>query len=339
MVYMASASRSVLFGGVLAESPWYLGDTWEWGGDGWVQVADTGPNARANPKLAYDADRSVVVLFGGYASDSGAFFDTWEWAGDGWVQVADTGPQAQGYQAAMVYDSARKVTVLEGGSIRTKGVGTWTWDGATWTQVADVGPAERENFPLAFDSTRGRAVLFGGALTGSKLERDTWEWDGAVWTEVEDIGPSARHGHAMTWKGDTVLLFGGSTDLDLETNTQALADTWEWDGSTGDSVRTWARSATPPRSRGTLPELGWSFSAGRVRGPRSATRGRRSSRHNDVNQGLVRDRLGLVVAPRLQLALLDPQRLRKLRVLATNLLDEAFRLLTADEDVDRIAER
>jgi hypothetical protein len=58
-----------------------------------------------------------------------------------------------------------------------------------------------------------------------------------------------------------------------------------------------------------------------------------------VNQGLVRDRLGLVVAPRLQLALLDPQRLRKLRVLATNLLDEAFRLLTADEDVDRIAER
>jgi hypothetical protein len=45
------------------------------------------------------------------------------------------------------------------------------------------------------------------------------------------------------------------------------------------------------------------------------------------------------VAPRLQLALLDPQRLRKLRVLATNLLDEAFRLLTADEDVDRIAER
>jgi hypothetical protein len=230
MVYMASTSRSVLFGGVLAESPWYLGDTWEWDGDGWVQVADTGPNARANPKLAYDADRSVVVLFGGYAGGSGAFFDTWEWAGDGWVQVADTGPQAQGYQAAMAYDSARKVSVLEGGSIRTKGVGTWTWDGATWTQVADVGPAQRENFPLAFDSARGRAVLFGGALTGSKVERDTWEWDGAVWTEVEDIGPSARHGHAMTWKGDTVLLFGGSTDLDLETSTQALADTWEWDG-------------------------------------------------------------------------------------------------------------
>ncbi len=35
------------------------------------------------------------------------------------------------------------------------------------------------------------------------------------------------------------------------------------------------------------------------------------------------------MAPRLQLALPDPQRLHKLRIVAANFLDEAFRLLAA----------
>jgi len=226
MTYITSANRTVLFGGNFNEAPYYFGDTWEWDGDGWVQVSDTGPTPRASPKLAYDADRNVAVLFGGYANGEHVF-DTWEWDSQGWVQVGDTGPKAQGWEAAMVYDTARKLTTLEGGSIRTKGVGTWTWDGASWTQVADTGPELRANFPLAFDSTRERAVLFGGASPNVfEPKRDTWEWDGDAWTEVDDIGPPARQAHAMTWKGDDVVLFGGTAQQFSE----GFADTWEWDG-------------------------------------------------------------------------------------------------------------
>jgi hypothetical protein len=36
---------------------------------------------------------------------------------------------------------------------------------------------------------------------------------------------------------------------------------------------------------------------------------------------------------------LDPQRLRELRILASDLLDEALRILTANEDLYRIAQR
>jgi hypothetical protein len=49
---------------------------------------------------------------------------------------------------------------------------TWEWDGKHWTQRQDIGPAARAYAAMAYDSTRQRAVLFGGA--GSGLFGDTW---------------------------------------------------------------------------------------------------------------------------------------------------------------------
>src|SRR4029453_2280745 len=46
-----------------------------------------------------------------------------------------------------------------------------------WTQKQDIGPVGRRDVAMAFDTARGRAVLFGGQ-TGSKIIDDTWEWDG-----------------------------------------------------------------------------------------------------------------------------------------------------------------
>jgi hypothetical protein len=280
MTYITSANRTVLFGGNFNEAPYYFGDTWEWDGDGWVQVSDTGPTPRASPKLAYDADRNVAVLFGGYANGEHVF-DTWEWDSQGWVQVGDTGPKAQGWEAAMVYDTARKLTTLEGGSIRTKGVGTWTWDGASWTQVADTGPELRANFPLAFDSTRERAVLFGGASPNVfEPKRDTWEWDGDAWTEVDDIGPPARQAHAMTWKGDDVVLFGGTAQQFSEGSQTHGNGT----ASIGDSGRTSVPTAHTPPSCGTAQEAVSCYSvASKTKSP-WVRPGKHSSIPSDTNQ-------------------------------------------------------
>jgi hypothetical protein len=60
LAYVSSKARTLLFGGVSYVAPWYFGDTWEWDGEGWVQVADTGPDARAGAKLSYDSDRNVT---------------------------------------------------------------------------------------------------------------------------------------------------------------------------------------------------------------------------------------------------------------------------------------
>jgi hypothetical protein len=79
---------------------------------------------------------------------------------------------------------------------------------------------------LAYDSARGRTVLFGGRKPGSPPSHaDTWEWDGAAWVNVTPaVGPPGRYWPGMAYDSarDRVILFGGSP---------GLADTWEYDGA------------------------------------------------------------------------------------------------------------
>jgi hypothetical protein len=80
---------------------------------------------------------------------------------------------------------------------------------------------------MAFDSLRGRCVLFGGA--GLFSSKRTWEYDGSNWIERQVAsGPAARVDHAMCFdsKRGVTLLYGG-----VQAGT-ALSDTWTWDGAT-----------------------------------------------------------------------------------------------------------
>src|ERR1035441_6585189 len=63
----------------------------------------------------------------------------------------------------------------------------------SWTQRSPLAPSPsaREHHAMAYDSVRGRTVLFGG-YDGSSYLGDTWEWNGANWTQVATTGPSAR---------------------------------------------------------------------------------------------------------------------------------------------------
>src|SRR5690348_2128969 len=67
MAYDEKRQRVVLFGGAIqqANSAQSLNDTWEWDGESWTQVADTGPSARHGIVLVHDAKRESTVLFGG----------------------------------------------------------------------------------------------------------------------------------------------------------------------------------------------------------------------------------------------------------------------------------
>src|SRR5262249_42463365 len=133
---------------------------------------------RDDHAMAFDSQRGRTVLFGGFGN-SGLAADTWEWNGSSWSQVATTGPPARAWHA-MPYASQRRRTVLFGGGLAglpsTRLGDTWEWDGSAWTQVATTGPAGRSACAMAFDSQRGRTVLFGGSNNGSAFN-DTWEWD------------------------------------------------------------------------------------------------------------------------------------------------------------------
>ena len=89
-------------------------------------------------------------------------------------------------------------------------------------------PSARQETALAFDSARGRTVLFGG-FDEAGWRQDTWEWDGTRWEQKTPSSaiPGARRGHALAYDAlrGRVVLFGGASDV------SRYQDTWEWDGT------------------------------------------------------------------------------------------------------------
>jgi hypothetical protein len=227
MAYDAGRQRLVLFGGFAhdGEKNTTFGDTWEWNGEYWTQVSDTGPTARSDHAMTYDGSTGRVVLYGGTGGDNpGAAFETWEWDGEAWTQTEnDIGPGDR-TRHAMVYDEARKRVVLFGGQSGAADVlgksDTWERSGGIWARVADTGPEPRHDHAMAYDGKR--VILFGG-FTGSDSNGATWQWDGKHWAQRGDFGPRPRFSLAMAYDStrDRVVLFGG------QAQGQTLGDTWE----------------------------------------------------------------------------------------------------------------
>jgi len=97
-------------------------------------------------------------------------------------------------------------------------------------------PAGRAYEALAYDSSRGRVVLFGGGSQALGSFSDTWEWDGHQWSNFFTVpSPAASIGPGMAFdsaRGVTVL---------LDQNGQ----TWEWSG--GGWIQRHPATAPPPR--------------------------------------------------------------------------------------------
>lgn len=174
--------------------------------------------------------------------------------GPKWVLRATNGPPPR-YALAMAYDSARGVTVMYGGGQSVANVGyvgfgeVWEWNGAGWQQrttyqtsnawhqvaggywqprYGDM-PAGRLQHAMAYDSRRGRVVMFGGRSAapdnGDYSFDDTWEWDGLRWYFRATNGPAAQFDHHMAYdpgRGVTVLWGGFGVNP---------TDVWEWDGN------------------------------------------------------------------------------------------------------------
>jgi len=147
-----------------------------------------------------------------------------------WIQLDGGGVPTE--SMACTYDRIRHRGVMFGGGTGGAGHGsissnTYEWDGASWTLVTSNGPSRRVNSAMAFDTRRGKAVLFGGWVTPDNYYGDTWEWDGTQWNLVSTSGPPPRANHAMAYDSSRrkIVLFGGSYYQTI------YGDTWEWDGS------------------------------------------------------------------------------------------------------------
>jgi hypothetical protein len=224
---------------VLIGDAFALGDVYELTTT-WSKITpSTGPSMVG--AMAYDAGRGRVVAVA-------MFNGTWEWDGDAWIRTGDPADTPSMASAVMTYDSVRDEVIgfKESANVSE----TWRWRASTWTKLAVAAPSARQNGAIAFDSKRGRAVMFGGEILGASINitDETWEWDGEAWTQLNPpTKPPARRFFGMAYDPirERTVLFGGNSAI-----TPYMGDTWEWDGTT------WAeRTPTvspPPRERHSL---------------------------------------------------------------------------------------
>jgi hypothetical protein len=236
-------------------------DLWEWSPTtgGWTMRPMSGavPDARAGAAMVFDPVHNKMLLSGGRSASGYNYEDLWEWdpTTGAWTERSPAGahPSARA-QHGMVFEKTTGKILLYGGgrssastsdgtAVSTSLGDTWELDPATgtWTALAPASsPGVRHDFGLVWDSSRDKAVLFGGmqidipGATGVP-KQDTWEWDAVAqtWSERTAAGskPSQRYGHAMAFDGsrNQAVVFGG---WDMVT-TGSKNDLWDWDPATG----------------------------------------------------------------------------------------------------------
>jgi hypothetical protein len=113
----------------------------------------------------------------------------------------------------MFYDDRRRVCVLVGRNTQTKTLETWDYDGRGWKLSTTTGPYNARNAGIAFDSSRGVAVLYGGTdpLGTNSAMSDTWL---LTPTDLQPHTQDTRPGTRLTWNLDrpqdatTIYLLG-----------------------------------------------------------------------------------------------------------------------------------
>jgi hypothetical protein len=253
----------LMFGG--ADHERVLDDLWAWSGHTWRRLRASGPGPRTFPGFAFDRARGEAVLFGGNRVLFGRegdldtmLADTWVWRQGQWSRRDTGGPPARS-EPVMAYDSRRQRVVLFGGYQRSPHGSvrlgdTWEWDGSRWARRAVDGPEARSSAALAYDSLRGRMVLFGGRAQ-TALSGETWEWDGATWARVSEGDADPRFNPVMAFDeaAGMVVRFGGWTGNVRTDDTWVFrAPRWRRLAVTGPSSRNHSAMAYDSRRRRTV---------------------------------------------------------------------------------------
>jgi uncharacterized protein (TIGR03437 family) len=108
---------------------------------------------------------------------------------------------------------------------------------ANWTMQSPVAnPPPRYGNAMAYDSSHGQTVMFGGTGPGQVIGEplpylnDTWLWNGANWTAATpQTVPTARSAHAMAYASglSQLVMFGGV----INGSVGLATDTSIWNGS------------------------------------------------------------------------------------------------------------
>ena len=200
---------------------------WGWNGERWRRVTEGGPQMLLLGGSAYDENRNVVVLYGGYswAKDS-CERETWEWDGETWTQKDVESPRACDH-IKMVYDASRGEVLLFGGGDENQNLSTetWSWNGDVWTKRSESDPPGRAHFGFVYDPVHQQSFVYGGYAEA--ILEDFWAWQDGTWQSIDFSGPGplSHLGMAFDAEANALLIFGGASSTSTFTS---LSDkTWK----------------------------------------------------------------------------------------------------------------
>jgi hypothetical protein len=155
-----------------------------------LSPAGTGKSVCGPDKSARDPHADAVLarpkVGSGRTSLAAALPVSGEYPAPDWVQQSPPTQPVATWDSTMVYDSARGVTLLFGGSYVAGGNyyqtnQTWSWNGSTWSLLSPAtSPPARAGAFMAFDSVTNTVVLFGGRDAVWNPLNDTWIWNGST---------------------------------------------------------------------------------------------------------------------------------------------------------------
>lgn len=244
-------------------------------GDGrwFLRDADSGPGARQEPDLAFDPQRSRVVLFGGVevppdVPTINGFQDTWvaDVSSDPrippapWRQLTTTGgpPSGNGSDSVYVPSLDRVITVAQNASNGMLEFWALAFgsDGntGTWTQLHPSGGSiEKRPFGRAiYDPVRDRVLYFGGRSSSGDSSQSvaildlTQGSDGALSSYLWSTIPGREEfGFLFDAAANRAIVYGGAD------STQRFDDAWQVDfsGGPGGAVSPLGQPAGSPGQR------------------------------------------------------------------------------------------
>jgi len=226
MSYDSRSDRIVLFGGDMGGDEVWLFDA---SVPIWTNT-NPDPASRFGHSLAYDSAGDRVVLFGGTVAGLVLADDTWSYdpGANAWKNMNPFPRPSPRSGTAMAYDSKHGCIVLFGGTTAPNQFSneTWSYDlkNNSWTDMkpSDT-PQVRAYHALAYDSARGRVVLFGG-----NAANETWAYDlgSNSWKKMSPASsPSARSLASMSYdsESDRIVMYGGNA------SGKSNGETWAYD--------------------------------------------------------------------------------------------------------------
>ena len=256
MAYDAKRRRTILFGGEAIDQfsidsfpigSSALGDTWEWDGVNWRQLAPaSSPAPRTGAVGVYDGALGKIVMFGGQDEAGNALDETWTWDGVTWTELQPASKPPARTRHSLAYDPVRGKIVLVGG-LDMQGVAltdTWELDGATWTNktpTTGMIASGTGGIALAYDRVTSKVIAFGGASPGCNVNGDTWAWDGQHWAVLvagSSSTPPPRTNAQLVAdpvRGELVLVSGVTYTTPgncPSTFYAGITDAWRWNGQT-----------------------------------------------------------------------------------------------------------